>query len=133
MNNFTYTNFELYDLSDHGHFIQVALHDNAECITLKPDPSKHFNYNHFASYCIKRSILYYLIQEVAGVTHYHGVMVFPDNATYKKFQRWFNINSGFLHRSRKGDINGWYNYCHKEIMNLQPGPDYEDEAPQAPE
>lgn len=122
MNNFTYTNFEVYDLADQGNFAEVALHDNAELITLKPDPQKQFRYEVFAGYCIARNILYYLIQETAGVTHYHGVMVFPDHITYKKFQRWFNCRYGFLHRSRKGNVQGWYNYCHKEIMNLQQEP-----------
>jgi len=122
MNNFTITNFEIANLEDQLSFCEVALHDNTECITLKPDPQKQFKYEAFAEYCIKRNILYYLIQEVAGVTHYHGLMVFPDFATYKKFQRWFNNRFGFVHRSRKGNVNGWYTYCHKEIMNLQPEP-----------
>lgn len=104
-------------------FVRIANLDNVECVTLKPKPGKT-NMAPFIAYCDKKGIQYYLVQEIAGVVHYHGLIAVPTWQAWKLFQQWFNKMYGFIKRSLKPinrttgliDTYGWFIYVHKQIV-----------------
>lgn len=136
LNNFPLDHTGDYSMANRLTFAQACLFDNSELITLKPRPVKNEHavaiepdMRPFEQYCCKRSIMYFLCREKAGQIHFHGVMSFPNKKTYTAFQKWFNKQYGFLHRSEKGDTAGWYDYIFKDVANLEMPPvdEYIDE------
>lgn len=117
MNSEIFTNISEKELDWKHNFVNYGAYHNVECITLAPHPdSPSIRLSKFISYCLKHSILFYLVQEKAGQVHYHGLLAFPFAKERKLFQVYFNRNYGRFFQSTKADLGGWYWYCHKDIQ-----------------